>query len=147
MAHSGIADGLLLRPVAVVRGYAASAGLSAIPSAFPVLFDSAASGSLAAVEPLLDPGRLSAGCRCGRTRAAACMPRGMPLPASGRLPGCARSRRVATAPTRGRRRRRCRRRTSPGCGPFRGGWVVFLGYELAPEIEPQLRLPAPRVRP
>ncbi|HEX5121673.1 MAG TPA: aminodeoxychorismate synthase component I [Rhodanobacteraceae bacterium] len=25
--------------------------------------------------------------------------------------------------------------------PFRGGWVVYLGYELAGEIEPKLRLP------
>jgi anthranilate synthase component 1 len=30
-------------------------------------------------------------------------------------------------------------------GPFRGGWVVFLGYELAAEIEPRLNL-APRVQ-
>ena len=27
--------------------------------------------------------------------------------------------------------------------PFRGGWVVFLGYEMARETEPGLRLPAP----
>jgi anthranilate synthase component 1 len=27
-------------------------------------------------------------------------------------------------------------------GPFQGGWIVYLGYELAAEIEPQLRLPA-----
>ena len=27
--------------------------------------------------------------------------------------------------------------------PFRGGWVVFLSYELAAECEPGLRLPAP----
>jgi anthranilate synthase component 1 len=27
--------------------------------------------------------------------------------------------------------------------PFRGGWMVYLGYELAGEIEPQLRLPGP----
>ncbi len=26
--------------------------------------------------------------------------------------------------------------------PFRGGWIVFLGYEIAREIEPGLRLPA-----
>jgi len=26
--------------------------------------------------------------------------------------------------------------------PFRGGWTVFLGYELATQIEPRLRLPA-----
>jgi anthranilate synthase component 1 len=28
--------------------------------------------------------------------------------------------------------------------PFAGGWFVFLGYELAAEIEPVLRLPRPR---
>ena len=27
-------------------------------------------------------------------------------------------------------------------GPFRGGWFVYLGYEIAGEIEPQLALPA-----
>jgi len=27
-------------------------------------------------------------------------------------------------------------------GPFRGGWVVYLGYELAAEVEPKLVLPA-----
>ena len=27
-------------------------------------------------------------------------------------------------------------------GPFRGGWIVYLGYELAGEIEPQLTLPS-----
>jgi anthranilate synthase component 1 len=29
--------------------------------------------------------------------------------------------------------------------PFRGGWLLYLGYELAGEIEPTLRLPEPRV--
>jgi len=28
--------------------------------------------------------------------------------------------------------------------PFRGGWLLYLGYELAAEIEPRLRLPPPR---
>ena len=28
--------------------------------------------------------------------------------------------------------------------PFAGGWFLYLGYELAAEIEPSLRLPAPR---
>ncbi|GAA0719831.1 aminodeoxychorismate synthase component I [Dokdonella soli] len=28
--------------------------------------------------------------------------------------------------------------------PFRGGWLLYLGYELAAEIEPSLHLPAPR---
>jgi anthranilate synthase component 1 len=30
-----------------------------------------------------------------------------------------------------------------GVGPWRGGFAVFAGYELAMEIEPRLRLPAP----
>ena len=30
---------------------------------------------------------------------------------------------------------------SPGDGPFRDGWFLFLGYELAGEIEPRLELP------
>jgi anthranilate synthase component 1 len=28
-------------------------------------------------------------------------------------------------------------------GPFRGGWLLYLGYEIAGEIEPQLALPIP----
>jgi anthranilate synthase component 1 len=33
------------------------------------------------------------------------------------------------------------------CGlPFRGGWLLYLGYELAAEIEPSLHLPPPRDR-
>lgn len=34
-----------------------------------------------------------------------------------------------------------------GCNddlPFRGGWLLYCGYELAAEVEPRLRLPAPR---
>jgi anthranilate synthase component I len=26
--------------------------------------------------------------------------------------------------------------------PFRGGWLVYLGYEIAGEVEPKLNLPA-----
>ncbi len=32
-------------------------------------------------------------------------------------------------------------RTERGAPPFGGGWAVYLGYELAEEIEPRLRLP------
>ena len=32
-------------------------------------------------------------------------------------------------------------RSDGGELPFRGGWVVYLGYELAGEVEPKLRLP------
>jgi anthranilate synthase component 1 len=31
--------------------------------------------------------------------------------------------------------------------PFRGGWFLFLGYELASEIEPRLQLPRPTTGP
>ncbi len=30
--------------------------------------------------------------------------------------------------------------------PFRGGWLLYLGYELAAQIEPRLSLPQPRAR-
>jgi anthranilate synthase component 1 len=30
--------------------------------------------------------------------------------------------------------------TAPGGAPFRGGWIVFLGYEIASEVEPCLML-------
>ena len=36
------------------------------------------------------------------------------------------------------------RDASAGDLPFRGGWFVYLGYELAGEVEPTLRLPAAR---
>jgi anthranilate synthase component 1 len=32
---------------------------------------------------------------------------------------------------------------SPSTVPFTGGWLVYLGYELAGQIEPRLRLPQP----
>ena len=41
------------------------------------------------------------------------------------------------------RAERCARDPAIGL-PFRGGWALYLGYELAGEIEPRLRLPPPR---
>ena len=38
---------------------------------------------------------------------------------------------------------RVAREPAPGL-PFTGGWLLYLGYELAGEIEPKLRLPSPR---
>ena len=35
-------------------------------------------------------------------------------------------------------------RSATSALPFRGGWLLYLGYELAAEIEPTLRLPPPR---
>ncbi len=37
-----------------------------------------------------------------------------------------------------------RRSTGDDSLPFRGGWFLYLGYELAAEIEPTLHLPSPR---
>ena len=37
--------------------------------------------------------------------------------------------------------RRCARPNSASPLPFTGGWLIYLGYELASEIEPRLRLP------
>ena len=36
---------------------------------------------------------------------------------------------------------RCVRAGEPASLPFSGGWLLYLGYELADEIEPRLRLP------
>jgi anthranilate synthase component I len=33
-------------------------------------------------------------------------------------------------------------RRTPGMLPFRGGWLVYLGYEIAGEVEPTLKLPS-----
>lgn len=35
--------------------------------------------------------------------------------------------------------------SAPQAPPFRGGWFLFLGYELAAQIEPVLRLPVPEL--
>jgi anthranilate synthase component 1 len=37
--------------------------------------------------------------------------------------------------------------SAPGCGPASGGWFLFLGYELAAQVEPSLRLQRPRHLP
>ena len=65
-----------------------------------------------------------------------------------------------TGPTSARRRRACflraldrwwqRERVAADAArrlPFTGGWLLYLGYELAGQIEPRLRLPRPRARP
>ena len=38
-----------------------------------------------------------------------------------------------------------RRRPDPSPAPFTGGWFLYLGYELAGEIEPTLKLPVARL--
>jgi len=112
------------------------------PEAFPVLFDSAATGPL------------------GRYSILAAYPEAaLWSDADGRLHG----ERVGTNPAAhagflgafeelwranaaALDAARCPSRAPEALGPFRGGWVVYLGYELASEIEPQLALPAARRR-
>jgi 4-amino-4-deoxychorismate synthase (2-amino-4-deoxychorismate-forming) component I len=130
MAQVDIPDRLLVRPVAVAD-HALRRLAYSDPESFPVLFDSAARGplsrySILAAYPqaqLWQDGR-------GRLHAS-----GMPTPSSSGFLGALEA--VWRAEGGG----------EPGgdaegapAGPFRGGWVVFLGYELAAEIEPHLNL-------
>jgi anthranilate/para-aminobenzoate synthase component I len=142
MAQVAIPDRLLIRPVAV--GDDALRRLAyRDPDSFPVLFDSAARGPLSRYSVLAAYPQAAlwqdAG---GRLHAS-----GMPPPsgsgflaaleAAVRRDGCGRrAGEEPDAPTEAR---------GLAAGPFRGGWVVFLGYELAAEIEPRLHL-APRVQ-
>jgi 4-amino-4-deoxychorismate synthase (2-amino-4-deoxychorismate-forming) component I len=101
------------------------------PDRYPVLFDSAAQGplgrrSMLVAEPAgalwLDPQ--------GRIRAEGAVPRGIVVPGEGFL--------------RALGRWTASERKMPAAElPFCGGWAVFLGYEIAAEIEPRLALPRP----
>ena len=103
------------------------------PANYPVLLDSAAAGPL---------GRYSI--LAAYPQAALWLDSDGMLQRSGAAP--------AAAPRQGflealeqlwsRESERMAPRGAVGDCPFRGGWVVFLGYELAAEIEPQLGLPA-----
>jgi anthranilate synthase component I len=128
MAQVHSADRLLIRPVAVGEDTLRRLAYSD-PESFPVLLDSAARGplsrySILAAYPqatLWQDGR-------GRLHAT-----GMPMPnTSGFLSALDAAWRAQGGGEQGGQAR----------GPFRGGWVVFLGYELAAEIEPQLNLRA-----
>jgi anthranilate synthase component 1 len=105
------------------------------PQRYPVLFDSAADGPLSRTSILVAEPRASLWLdSSGRVGAEGFTPRGsdflavlenwwlaerLPAPSGGRQSGPA-----------GRPR-----------FPFAGGWALFLSYEAAQEIEPQLRLP------
>ena len=113
-------------PPGVLRQLAASR-----PERYPVLFDSAADGPLSRTSVLvanptgalwLDPQ--------GRMHAEGGIPRGIAVQGEGFLRALERW--VRSTPPE-----------PPGATdlPFRGGWAVFLGYELAAEIEPRLALP------
>jgi anthranilate synthase component I len=137
MAQVAIPERLLIRPVAVGDDALRRLAYSD-PDSFPVLFDSATRGPLSRYSILAAYPQAAlwqdAG---GRLHTS-----GMPVPTgSGFLAaleaavlrdGCSRTARGepdALAERRG-----------PTSGPFHGGWVVFLGYELAAEIEPRLNL-------
>jgi anthranilate synthase component I len=129
MAQVESPDRLLIRPVAV--GDEALRRLAyADPESFPVLFDSAARGPLSRYS-ILAAYPQAALWQDGRGRLYV---RGMPAPSCSGFLG------ALEAAWRSDSGGEPARPRLPG--PFLGGWVVFMGYELAAEIEPQLDLAA-----
>ena len=118
-------------PPGVLRQLAASR-----PERYPVLFDSAAEGPLGrrSVLVALPTGALWLDPQ-GRLKAEGALPRGVVVPGEGFLRAFERwiARDPASVEIAGQ---------AAGL-PFCGGWAVFLGYELAAEIEPRLVLPRP----
>jgi anthranilate synthase component I len=103
------------------------------PQRYPVLFDSAADGPLSRTTVLVgEPtGAIWLDAR-GHIQAEGAVPHGVVVPGEGFLRALERwaaSEKIAAG--------------DPTELPFRGGWAVFLGYELAAEIEPRLHLPFP----
>src|ERR1700681_1631618 len=134
MAQVEIPDRLLIRPLAVGADVLRRLAYSD-PESFPVLLDSAARGPLSRYS-ILAAYPQAALWQDGRGRLHTT---GMPAPAtSGFLS-------ALEAAWRSQGRAQPAEQGAAAPGPFRGGWVVFLGYELAAEIEPQLNL-APRVQ-
>ncbi len=103
------------------------------PERYPVLFDSAAAGPLSRASVLVGQPTAAIWLDAqGRIQAEGAIPAGIVVPGQGflrTLERWAASEQVATG--------------DPGDLPFRGGWAVFLGYEMAGEIEPRLALPRP----
>ncbi|HWF98131.1 MAG TPA: aminodeoxychorismate synthase component I [Steroidobacteraceae bacterium] len=105
------------------------------PERYPVLFDSAAEGPLSRTSMLVahPTGALWLDAQ-GRLRTEGAVPPGVaPAPGAGFL-------------TALQRWLAADRQPSPAFDtdlPFAGGWAVFLGYELAAEVEPRLVLPRP----
>jgi anthranilate synthase component I len=122
-------------PAALLALHAAS------PQLYPALFESAAGG-----EPL---GRSSASC-AGGIRESLRSRRFDILFAhpTGQLVASSTSERFLPALDRWWQRERVPVSSDNACRlPFMGGWLVYLGYELAGQIEPRLRLPQPVVGP
>jgi anthranilate synthase component 1 len=134
MAQVKSPDRLLIRTVAV--GDEALRRLAyADPESFPVLFDSAARGPLSRYSVLAAYPQ-AALWQDGRGRLHA---HGMSTPGSSGF--------LSALETAWRSDRDSGGKPGPQRppGPFLGGWVVFISYELAAEIEPQLDL-APRIQ-
>jgi anthranilate synthase component I len=145
VAQVELQDRLMLRPVAADADTLRRLAYSD-PQAFPVLLDSAASGPLSRCSILAAyPEATLWQDGSGRLHAT-----GMPLPRTGEflraLEAAWRSERAASGGVAGGGAQNGaaggsgRAPADQGAGPFRGGWVVFLGYELAVEIEPLLNL-------
>jgi anthranilate synthase component 1 len=112
-------------PPRVLRQLAASR-----PERYPVLFDSAADGPLSRASVLVanPTGALWLDAH-GRMQTDGAIPHGIVQPGEGFLSALERWVRSTAAPL------------APADLPFCGGWAVFLGYEVAAEIEPRLALP------
>jgi 4-amino-4-deoxychorismate synthase (2-amino-4-deoxychorismate-forming) component I len=102
------------------------------PKRYPVLFDSAADGPLSRTSILVAEPRASLWLdSSGRVGAEGITPRGSDFLTA--LENWWLAERLPATPAG---RKSGRRRF-----PFTGGWALFLSYEVAQEIEPQLRLP------
>ena len=122
-------------PPSVLRQLAASR-----PERYPVLFDSAAEGPLSRASVLVasPTGALWLD-EQGRMQSQGAVPAGVVVPGEGFLRGLERwtaSGQIAGSDTAGQQ-------AAATELPFCGGWAVFLGYEIAGEIEPRLALPRP----
>jgi anthranilate synthase component 1 len=107
---------------------------AAHPQRYPVLFDSAADGPLSRTTVLVaqPTGALWLDAQ-GCIQAEGMIPRGVVVPGEGFLRALERW--LASEPIA------AGDGLDPADLPFRGGWAVFLGYELAGEVEPRLVLP------
>ncbi|HUQ10243.1 MAG TPA: aminodeoxychorismate synthase component I [Steroidobacteraceae bacterium] len=110
-----------------VKGFALRALAESTPDHFPVFFDSAAQGPLARYSLLASAPVAS----ITRDAHGALDARGVGLMPGGFLQNL----KAWASPVR-------ERAANSAALPFVGGWFVYLGYEVAGEIEPRLELPA-----
>ncbi len=118
---------LLRRPLDGVPPEALLALVSANPQRYPVLFDSVSTGAMSRHSILA----ATDGDSLALHRDGTLQRRGVPVTAgTGFLDALEAWQRELHLPG-----------DPPAVGPWRGGFAVFCGYELAAEIEPRLRLP------